>query len=231
MRKPYYQRGSPPEWVESVRVREGYEYNGTVSIDGKRHYDISGNLYKSVTTFLGERADNSWIDDITSVIGEDKFKKLSHIGASNGTLVHDMCEKYLRGDLVKPMPNVSLQWKALYDNLFSKNRIGKLYLLEGVVASHKLKLAGRCDLIADLDEVPHVIDFKNVSVMKTAEEIESYWLQACLYSLMFYESYGISIRNLAIIMTSSTGQLSVMKSNFDNHKERLMQLIRGEISV
>lgn len=227
-RKVLYLRNRPPTWEVHSTI-PGYRYLGLGEIDGKRHYNIDGNMYPSVTTFISEHTDDSWIDDITSVIGEDKFKRLGHIASKNGTQLHDMCQEFLLGKPVQPTPNVSIQWKALYENLFKPERIGKLYLVEGVVASHKLKIAGRCDLIADLDGETHVIDFKNVQEIKSKEDILPYLIQTCLYSLLYKESYGVSVPRLAIIMTSTTGQLSIMKATFSEYQEKLKAVLNGEM--
>jgi ATP-dependent exoDNAse (exonuclease V) beta subunit len=63
-----------------------------------------------------------------------------------------------------------------------------------------LKTAGRCDLIAEYDGVPSVIDFKTSRKLKKEEWIESYFLQTTVYSMMFESMYKIKVPQIAILI-------------------------------
>jgi genome maintenance exonuclease 1 len=53
--------------------------------------------------------------------------------------------------------------------------------------SHKLKVAGSCDLIASYNNHAAIIDFKTSNKLKRKDWIENYFLQCAMYSYMFWE--------------------------------------------
>jgi len=66
--------------------------------------------------------------------------------------------------------------------------------------SEAVGCAGRVDCIADFDGIPSIIDYKTSRRIKTSEDIESYFIQMTLYSLMFEDMTGIKCKQLVVIM-------------------------------
>jgi hypothetical protein len=68
-----------------------------------------------------------------------------------------------------------------------KDDVNNIKCSEGSLFSHKLKIAGSVDLIADYKGKPSIIDFKTSGKPKRKEWISGYFLQTALYSYMYWE--------------------------------------------
>jgi genome maintenance exonuclease 1 len=82
----------------------------------------------------------------------------------------------------------------------SDKHVDNILGIELPLYSTVLKTAGRCDLIAEFDGVPSIIDFKTSRRLKKEEWIESYFLQTTVYSMMFEYMYKIEIPQIAILI-------------------------------
>src|SRR6185437_9695158 len=64
--------------------------------DGKRYYKTpTGNLYKSVTTIIGERSDKSWLRGWRDRVGEDEADQILFQAQERGTAIHSIAERYV----------------------------------------------------------------------------------------------------------------------------------------
>jgi len=190
-------------------------------IDGEiRQYRTpAGLLYPSVTTVLGAASDKSGLDNWRKAVGEEEANRVSARAARRGTAVHSLCEKLVLNediDLRREMPlNVHMyrqlerELRAHCDNI----RGSELFLY-----SDKLRVAGACDLIADWDGKRSIIDFKTSGKNKKKEWIEGYFLQATLYSYMFWERTGILHSQIVIcISVEEENEAQVFVENATNY--------------
>ena len=106
------------------------------------------------------------------------------------------------------------------------NKIDNIYCLETPLYSKRLKLAGTVDCIAEYDGTLSVIDFKTSNKPKQFEEIPHYFAQATAYSIMFYEMYGIKIKQLVIIISIDSDDTIVYVSNIGKHIDYLIDSIK-----
>jgi ATP-dependent exoDNAse (exonuclease V) beta subunit len=213
-------------WVRSaVRVRKlptPLPVLESVDTDNGRFYQTpDGQRYQSVTTFLGSLPKASYLDEWLARVGEDYANKIKRQGANRGSRLHDAIERYLQGEVVEttnPLDNI------LFTNIvpFLK-RIDSIIAMEASLFSHTLKLAGRCDLIATINNVPFVIDFKTMTEEK--EIPKEYWLQTTAYSIMFHEMTGINIPNLCIAAVTDDGMLKVEFSEAKLWTKKLKTLL------
>ena len=121
------------------------------------------------------------------------------------------------------MPHVRQMWRSLKKIL--DESINNIRMQECPLYSDELMLAGRVDLIAEYKNELSIIDFKTSSRVKTADEIENYFLQACAYSLMFEEQTGIAINQLVIIMVVEGSDKSIVfVEERDNWEDKLITL-------
>lgn len=92
-----------------------------------------------------------------------------------------------------------------YINLFHQIRkvltknLTSVVALEIALYSLKMKLAGRVDLIGYWKSTLSIIDFKNKNYPTEAYKIEEYWLQTCLYAMMFVELTGMLPEQLVVV--------------------------------
>lgn len=161
-----------------------------VRIDGeKRYYETpTGQKYPSVTTVLGAMTDKSGLLAWRKRVGNAEANKISTRASRRGTAVHKLCEDFVlnnKVDLSKEMPFNVHMYKQL-ERLLLAN-VNNIRASEGSLFSHKLRVAGSVDLIATYKNYASIIDFKTSTKLKSAEWIESYFLQTAMYSYMLWE--------------------------------------------
>lgn len=171
-------------------------------INNKRHYVVSGEQkYPSVTTVLGETADMQWLVEWKERIGEEEAERQSNRAKNRGTALHNICEKYVLNQLPQEGRKDPFVWddflkvKSALDN-----HCDDIRSVEGCLWSKRLKIAGRTDLIASWKSRPAIIDYKSSAKQKDKSHITEYFLQASLYSYMFWERTGILLNDIVIII-------------------------------
>lgn len=170
--------------------------------DGKKYPSVTG-----VTGMLSAASIKEWRDRV----GAEAADRISRRASNRGTVVHSLCEAYLKNEEVKP----SMFDKEAFDQLIPVlNRIDNIRCLETPLFSHHLRVAGTVDCIADFDGKRSVIDFKTSSKTKTIDMIDGYFLQTSAYAVMFEERTGLPVSRLVIIMScddSKSAQVFIQK--------------------
>lgn len=164
--------------------------------EGRRYRTPNGDVYKSVTTWLGEvsKADLSeWI----AAVGEEEAERVSTRAKNRGTRIHQLIEDYLKGMNPKP----SMFDKPMFDPMKPfLDTIEEVFLLEQRMWSDEIKMAGTVDCIGKIRGKLCVIDFKTSKGIKYKDEIDSYFLQTACYAIMFFERYGLRPTHSVILM-------------------------------
>jgi len=171
--------------------------------DGVRYYEVGTDSYPSITSVLGYFKKKS-IMEWRERVGAEEANKISARASRRGTTIHNMVESYLRN---YPMDQIVVQRSIVdiatfRDLLPTLNRIDNIFLQERALYSKKLKIAGRCDLGADFDGVPSIIDFKTSLREKRIEHIKDYFEQATAYALMYEDMTGKDIHQIVIIIAN-----------------------------
>lgn len=178
-------------------------------IDGPtRFYELpTGERFPSVTSVLGAMGDKSGLDTWREMIGEEEAARTTARAGRRGTAVHDSLEKYVLNQPVnemKIMPSNKVLYRQIKDEL-DKN-LSLVRLSEGMLFSRKLKVAGSVDLVGHWKGKPAIIDFKTSYRDKKREHIQSYFMQATMYSYMLWEMTGILCPDIAIIIGVEDGR-------------------------
>ena len=188
---------------------------------GRFYVTPEGNRYRSVTTFLGSLPKEPYLIEWAARVGETYANKIKSQGANRGSRLHNNVENYLLGNEV--VINNPLD-KMLFSNLVPfLNRIDNIIAMEAPLYSDELQLAGRCDLIATVDSIPYIIDFKTATQQK--EIPKEYWLQTTAYSIMFAERTGINIPRLCIAASSDDGHFQEQYSETAQWEQKLKKLL------
>lgn len=181
--------------------------------------------------------DGQWLPSVTTVTGWskrayfDEWRKkpeneLESIRATDrGTVIHSMVERYLRNeqeDFPEEKPAYRMLFKWMRPRL---DLISNIQALETALYSNTIRLAGRCDCIAQYEGVPSVIDFKGSSKSKREDWIENYFLQTTAYYLMWYERTKIKLNQIVIIIGTEEGACQVFKKDPKQYIPRLKQEI------
>lgn len=172
---------------------------------GRRYYaSPTGELLPSVTAILGESdiIDHTWLDEWKARVGEEEAKKVSTQAAYRGTMIHSMAENYVlnKEDYTGGhMPFNIMQFKTIQKEL--DEHVTCVRGIELALWSDKLKTAGRCDLVADWDGVPSIVDFKTSKRIKKVEDILGYFVQCSAYACMIQERHGLVVNQIVIVMS------------------------------
>ena len=82
--------------------------------------------------------------------------------------------------------------------------------------SHKYKVAGRVDCIAEYDGVLSIIDFKTSRRKRKDNYNENYYIQASAYAEMFEERTGEKVEQIAILVITEDGEVQpFLKKKYD----------------
>ena len=200
------------------------------NLDGTRVYVTpSGDRYPSVTTVLsdyGKEAILEW----RKKVGEEKANEISRKATTRGTSVHKALELYLKNEDVSSLemlPNVKSLFVRMKQELDGK--VNNIHCLEDKLFSHKLKLAGTVDCIAEHNGILSVIDFKTSIRLKKKENIENYFMQGAAYASMFTEMTSIPITQVVILIGVDTANfcqtLTVKGEELNTHRNNLQKYI------
>ena len=168
-----------------------------VTVDGARFYETpTGNKYPSVTAVTGLRSQEH-IKAWRKQVGEEEANKISARSSSRGTRIHSLCEDYLNNE----SPSVDMfdapVWNSFVPVL---DHIDNVYVLEAMLFSHNLEVAGTVDCVAEYNGVLSVIDFKTSRRIKELTDISGYFIQCAMYAMAFTEMTGINVPQLVVLM-------------------------------
>ena len=179
-----------------------FELESTTTEKGRVYRVPGGELYPSITTVLSaynKKAIIEW----RQRVGEEKANEISRKAAGRGTKLHNTVEKYLLNEMTDMklqtmMPDIK---EMFFDmrKIIDEN-IGDIYGIEQPLYSHKLKLAGRCDCIAEWNGELAIVDWKTASRTKDKDHIQNYFMQATAYAEMFEERTGRSIDTIVVVI-------------------------------
>ena len=157
-------------------------------------------------------------------VGDDEAKRISQAAAGRGTKLHSLAERYLGNeDLDTVEPHVMELWRYLRPWLDA--HITGVYAQEVDLYSDKLMVAGRTDLVADVDGVPSIVDFKQANKPKKTEWVEdSYALQGTFYACALYERIGMKCKQIVFPIANPDG-LQIFTFRPRDHFARLQQTI------
>ena len=207
------------------KIDIGYsDLDAETTNNGRTYTTPDGKRYPSITTVLSiltEDVIRAWKERV----GEEQAEIVSGKAVRRGTKVHSIVEKYLNNeDITGFLPHI----RQSLDNLkpVLDESIGTVFGLEVPLYSHHLKVAGRCDCIAQFNGVPSIIDFKTSRYIKKKEKISNYFAQGAAYSIMWEERTGLVAPNIVIIMDVDHEKPLVFVEHRDNWTKLLKDTIQ-----
>lgn len=204
----------------------------TTNIGGQRWYDTPAGYLPSITTVLGDTCPADKVQSLLNwkdSLGHERADKVSKTAADNGTVLHTLIERYLKGqDLFTPIEGHYIEehnLAALNGIKMKLNSINEVWCLETPLYSAELYVAGRVDCVGVYKNIPSIIDFKTSRRLKKDHEIEDYKLQLTAYSIMHNEMFNTHICQGVILMSVDGGFPIEFKVNlpdyYDNLNERV----------
>ena len=193
-------------------------------IDGFRFYDINGKNYPSITTVLGIRKSEAlkgWREKIGESVANWEMGRAARRGKSFHTLV----EQYIKGETPSIRDVLPLGLFKLMKPYI--DQIDNIHLLEAIMYSPKLTIAGQVDCVAEYNGKLSVIDFKTANKERQESWIENYFLQTTAYAHMYEETFGTPIEQIVILIASEDGSVQTFIKNKADYEEELGKSIQN----
>ena len=190
--------------------------------DNRHFYLYEGEKFPSITTILHSRP-NPGIDYWKSKT--PNWREIQEESFQVGTQFHKKIEDYLNN---KEMTyDDSLVSKLFENSLGELEGINNIRCLEKSLVNPTLKIAGKTDCIAEFDDVPSIIDFKNSRKNKNKYmEKSGYFEQVTAYSTMWEHMTGEKIDQGVIIIADWEGGINTHMVDINKYKQRLYDIIR-----
>ena len=193
-------------------------------VDGHRFYKIDGTNYPSVTTVLGIRKSEQ-LKEWREKIGENVANWEMGRAARRGKSFHTLVEQYLKGETPSIRDVLPLGLFKLMKPYI--DQINNIHLLEAIMYSPQLTVAGQVDCVAEYNGKLSVIDFKTANKERQEDWIENYFLQTTAYAHMYEETFGTPIEQIVILIASEDGSVQTFIKNKADYEEELGKSIQN----
>jgi len=187
------------------RILEISEDAQQITLPDSRYYRRNGKYYPSVTYVLGYYPKGKFFEDWLKKVGYSADYIVKKAG-EEGTQTHEMIEAYLNGEELnfldkngRPQhhPDVwqmflrFVEWWEEYNPTLIETEVH--------LFSDKLKVAGTCDMVCEIDGELWIIDFKTSNNLQT-----TYDLQTAVYGQMYKECFGKEANRYGILWLKSS---------------------------
>jgi len=174
------------------------------SIEGKRHYAVTGEKLPSVTTILQSTQSEEKTESLArwkAKVGEVEAERVMKTAATRGTAMHTYLEHYIKGGKVLDLTDVGREASGMGQVIIDKG-FPDLEEVWGVECTlHYPGLyAGQTDMCGIYQGRESIIDFKQSNKPKRDEWITDYKLQLVAYAMAHDQVYGTRIEQGVILM-------------------------------
>ena len=183
-----------------------YEYPASMrtSIEGKRHYEITGKKLPSVTTILQATQSEEKKASIAkwqARVGEVQATRVKDQAASRGTNMHYHLEKYILGEGHKDLTDEGQVAGDMAQVIINKGLCDLSEIWGSEVTLYYPGLyAGATDLVGVYDYEDSIVDFKQSNKPKRREWIDDYITQLAAYAMAHNQVYNTEITQGVILM-------------------------------
>lgn len=191
-------------------------------IDGFRFYEIDGKAYPSVTTVLGiqkKKDIQAWRDKIGEKVADWEMGR----AARRGKATHTLVEQYIKGETPSERSVLPLGLFRLLKPYV--DQIDNVHLLETIMYSPKLTIAGQVDCVAEYNGKLSVIDFKTANSERKEDWIENYFMQCSAYAQMYEETFGKVIEQIVVLLAAEDGSVTSYIREKKDYMPKLMKSI------
>jgi hypothetical protein len=208
-------------FVSSIELGEEY-------IEGKRHYVLpTGQKFPSVTTVLSKNKDMTSLLEWKKRVGEDEAKKIVAQASRRGTAVHKIAENYILNTDNYNKGTTPLDFDSFKTlKQYLDKHVDNIYGVELPLHSIGLRTAGRCDLIAEFDGIPSIVDFKTSRKVKREDWITDYFLQTTCYSMMFEWLYKIEIPQIVVMIAVDDDLPQLFVKDRTQYVNKVLEIFR-----
>lgn len=173
------------------------EYGRVYEVSDSEHYHSVTTVLSMTKSEKSKKALERW----KKRVGEEEAERIKNAAAARGSILHDLCEKFITKFDEFVIPDYGTNDYYLFRQIYPLLcRINNIHNMEGVLYSKRLSLAGRVDCIAEFDGELSIIDFKTAVKEKEDWMLLDYYTQETCYALMFAEMYNIKIKQIVTLM-------------------------------
>ena len=193
-------------------------------IDGFRFYEIDGKAYPSVTTVLGiqKKQDlQQWRDKIGEKVADWEMNR----AARRGKALHTLVEQYIKNETPSIRDVLPLGLFRLLKPYV--DQINNIHLLETIMYSPKLTIAGQVDCVAEYNGKLSVIDFKTANSERKESWIENYFMQCSAYAQMYEELFNKEIEQVVVLLAAEDGSVAAHIKEKKDYMPKLIESIDG----
>ena len=174
------------------------------SIEGRRHYEITGKKLPSVTTILQatqSKEKKASIAKWQARVGKDQATRVKDQAASRGTNMHYHLEKYILGEGHKDLTDEGQVAGDMAQVIIDKGLCDMSEIWGSEVTLYYPGLyAGATDLVGVYDYEDSIIDFKQSNKPKRKEWVDDYFMQLGAYAMAHNQVYDTEITQGVILM-------------------------------
>ena len=183
-----------------------YKYPASMrtSLEGQRHYEITGEKLPSVTTILSATQSDEKKESIarwTARVGQEQATRVKDQAASRGTNMHLHLERYIEGKGHLDLTDEGQVAGNMAQTIINKGLcdLSEIWGSE-VVLYYTGLYAGATDLVGVFDYEDSIIDYKQSNKPKRKEWIEDYFMQLGAYAMAHNCVYDTQITQGVILM-------------------------------
>jgi len=179
-----------------------------INQDGVRIYTINGINMPSVTSILGAIPERkSKIDAWKNSVGEKMANYISVSSTNRGKTMHTLVENHLKNEDEKSIGITAVTPLGLFRIIKPYlARIENIHLLEEVMYSPEMQVAGQADCIAEYKGKLSIIDFKSSTKQRNEDYNYGNFCQTAAYAKMFEELYpGKKIEQTVVLAACEDG--------------------------
>ena len=189
---------------------------------GYRFYKIDGKNYPSVTSVLSIRKSDG-LKKWRESIGEDVANWELRRAAKRGKSFHTLVEQYLKDETPSIRDVLPLGLFRLMKPYI--NQIDNIRLVEKIMYSPKLTIAGQVDCVAEYNGKLSVIDFKTANKERIEDWVENYFLQCTAYACMYEETFNEDIDQIVVLIAGEDGSMVPFVKEKKDYEETLVKSI------
>ena len=192
----------PPVEIEATTTENG------------RFYQTPAGIFPSVTTVLKNKLDDRKLREWQQRVGKAEAEAISFQARTRGSLVHDVCERFLKNepDVLDGLMPTDLAAFLQIKPILLKN-ITKIYGIEFPLYSETLKTAGRADALLAWQGYDSIADFKTARKPLDIKDdrVVKYLLQATVYAMMAEELYNREfLYNIIVVIPGDHSPIQVI---------------------
>ena len=190
--------GNGERGTEKMRWNKKFEYPTSIrsSVEGKRHYEITGQKLPSVTTILSATQSpekKAKLAEWKQRVGTQQADRIRDVSAMRGTAMHTYLEGYILGKNHLDLTSIGREAERMA-KVVIESGLGDLEEVWGseVTLYYPGLYAGK----------PAIIDFKQTNKPKQREWIDDYFIQLAAYAMAHNQVYDTKIQSGIILMCS-----------------------------